>query len=53
MTVALEGGAVWELDDGADPLLAAGDRVTIHRAALGSFLMETPAKRTHRVHRLH
>jgi len=53
MTVALEGGAVWELDDGADPLLAAGDVVTLRRAALGSFEMQTPTRRTHRVHRLH
>jgi hypothetical protein len=52
-TVALEGGAVWELTDSADPLLGVGDLVTIHRAALGSFLLETPAKRTHRVRRLH
>jgi hypothetical protein len=51
MTVSLEGGAVWELDT-ADPLLAAGDLVDVRRAALGSFLMETPSKRTHRVRRL-
>jgi hypothetical protein len=51
MTVALEGGAVWELDEG-DPLLAVGDTVNISRAALGSFIMETPSKRIHRVHRL-
>jgi hypothetical protein len=52
MTVTLEGGQLWELDD-ADPLLAAGDTVTLTRATLGSFLMQTPSKRTHRVHRLH
>jgi hypothetical protein len=51
MTVALEGGALWELDE-ADPLLAVGDTVHISRAALGSFIMETPSKRIHRVHRL-
>lgn len=51
-TVALEGGAVWELDT-ADPLLGVGDLVTIRRASLGSFLLETPSKRTHRVRRLH
>jgi len=51
MTVALEGGQLWELDD-ADPLLAVGETVSIHRAALGSFLMQTATKRTHRVHRL-
>jgi hypothetical protein len=52
MTVALEGGAVWELAD-ADRLLAIGDTVDIRRAALGSFLMVTPSKRMHRVRRLH
>ena len=50
-TVTLEGGQLWELAD-SDPLLAAGDAVTIRRAALGSFEMTTPTKRTHRVHRL-
>ncbi len=52
MTVSLEGGAVWELDD-ADPLLAVGDMVTITRAAFGSYLMQTPTRRTHRARRLH
>ena len=52
MTVSLQGGAVWELEDSHDPLLAAGDIVNIRRAALGSFIMDTPAKRTHRVRRL-
>jgi hypothetical protein len=51
MTVALEGGAVWELAE-ADRVLAVGDTVDIHRAALGSFLMVTPSKRVHRVRRL-
>ena len=50
-TAAIEGGQLWELD-GADPLLANGDSVTIKRAALGSFLMTTPSGRTHSVHRL-
>ncbi len=50
-TVSLEGGAVWEMDD-SDPLLAAGESVSITRAALGSYLMHTPTKRTHRVRRL-
>jgi hypothetical protein len=49
--VELEGGQRWELDE-PDALLAAGDPVSIRRAALGSFLMTTPAKRTHRVRRL-
>ena len=51
-TVTLEGGQVWELLDDADPLLAPGDAVTVRRAALGSFVMDTPSKRIHRVHRL-
>jgi hypothetical protein len=50
-TVALEGGQLWEVD-AADPLLAVGDTVTVRRAALGSFMMVTPAQRTHRVRRL-
>jgi hypothetical protein len=52
MTVLLEGGALWELDD-ADPLLAAGETVTITRAALGSYIIHTPSHRTHRARRLH
>jgi hypothetical protein len=52
MTVSLDGGALWELLDDGDPLLAVGDTVTIRRAALGSYLMSTPTKRTHRVRRL-
>jgi hypothetical protein len=52
-TVKLEGGQLWELLDGADPVLAEGQTVTIGRAALGSFLLTTAAKRTHRVKRLH
>jgi hypothetical protein len=52
MTVTLDGGALWELVDDSDPLLAVGDAVTIKRAALGSYLMSTPTKRTHRVRRL-
>jgi hypothetical protein len=50
-TVSLEGGQLWELAD-PDPLLAAGDSVTITRATFGSFLMTTPNGRTHRVRRL-
>ncbi len=51
MTVQLEGGALWELAE-PDPLLAVGERVTITRASLGSYLMQTPSRRTHRVRRL-
>jgi len=52
MTVTLDGGALWVLVDDSNSLLAVGDTVTIKRAALGSYLMSTPTKRTHRVRRL-
>jgi len=50
-TVTLDNGALWELDDD-DPLLAVGDVVTIRRAALQSFILETPTRRRHRARRL-
>jgi hypothetical protein len=50
-TVEIEGGQLWELDR-PDPLLAAGDSVTINRGTLGSFLMTTPSGRTDRLRRL-
>jgi len=50
-TIALEGNGLWELED-SDPLMAVGDVVTIRRSALGSFMLTTPTKRTHRVRRL-
>ena len=50
-TVTLEGGALWELAE-PDALLAAGDEVTVRRAALGSYFMDTPSHRRHRVRRL-
>jgi hypothetical protein len=52
MTISVEGGAVWELDE-PDPLLRVGDVVSITRAALGSYILYTPSRRTHRVRRLH
>jgi hypothetical protein len=51
MTVTLEGGQLWELLD-PDPLLAVGDTVTITRASLGSFMLQTPTRRLHRARRL-
>lgn len=51
MSVSLEGGAVWDIDQ-ADPLLAIGDTVTLTRAAFGSYLMHTPSGRTHRGRRV-
>jgi len=49
--VQLEGGQTWRIDD-SDPLLKAGDVVTISRASLGSFILVTPSKRSHRAKRL-
>lgn len=50
--VGLDNGESWEIEDGADALLSVGDSVKIRRASLGSFLMITPAKLSHRVRRL-
>lgn len=52
MTVSLEDGALWELEE-ADPLLAEGDTVSITRASFGSYLMRTPSKRLLRARRVH
>ena len=48
--VTLDNGQTWSFSDD-DVRLAAGDPVTIRRAALGSFLMITPSRHTHHVHR--
>jgi len=48
--VELDNGQAWELDE-ADPLLAPGDPVTIHRATLGSYVLNTTSRRSHRVRR--
>jgi hypothetical protein len=50
-TVTLEGDQVWELD-GGDPLLRAGETVTVKRGTLGSFILTTAGGRLHRVHRV-
>ena len=50
-TVTLEGDQVWELDS-ADPVLAAGQTVTVKRGTLGSFILTTAAGRLHRAHRI-
>ena len=50
-TVTLEGDQVWELDSG-DPVLAAGQMVTVKRGTLGSFILTTAAGRLHRAHRV-
>jgi hypothetical protein len=51
--VLLDNGQLWEIQDSPDRLLAAGDTVTIERATLGSFLLVTSAKVSHRVQRIH
>jgi hypothetical protein len=50
--VTLDNGQIWEYQDDPDPLLSVGDSVTIKRARLGSFLLQTPAKLSHRVSRI-
>jgi hypothetical protein len=50
-TVRLDNAQSWELNE-ADPLLSVGDKVTIRRAAMGSFLLMTSTKRLHRVRRI-
>ena len=50
--VRLDNGQSWELEDSPDPFLAVGNSVTIRRASLGSFLMTTPSKASHRVFRV-
>lgn len=52
MLEGIEGNQLWELMDGRDALLNAGDLVTIQRATFGSFILYTPAGRSHRVRRL-
>ncbi len=52
MLLELDNGQSWQLDS-EDPLLAAGNTVTIQRGALGSFLLTTPTRRTHHAHRMH
>jgi hypothetical protein len=48
--VLLDNGQSWELEE-RDPLLAAGDAVTIRRGTLGSFMLTTPTSRSHKAHR--
>jgi hypothetical protein len=49
--VVLDSGQTWTVMDN-DGRLAAGDAVTIKRAALGSFLMLTPSNHRYRVRRV-
>jgi hypothetical protein len=50
--VTLDNGQIWEYQDDPDPLLSIGDSVTIKRATLGSFILLTPTKLSHRVSRI-
>jgi hypothetical protein len=50
--VRVDNAQSWELLQDSDPLLAPGDKVSIRRALLGSFIMTTPSGREHRVKRL-
>jgi hypothetical protein len=50
--VTLDNGQVWEYQDDPDSLLSIGDSVVIKRAALGSFILLTPTKHSHRVSRI-
>jgi hypothetical protein len=50
--VTLDNGQIWEYQDDPDPLLSIGDSVTIKHATLGSFMLLTPAKLSHRVRRI-
>lgn len=50
--LSLDNGQSWEIEDAPDALLAVGNSVTILRASLGSYLMTTPKKVTHRVRRV-
>ncbi len=51
-SVVLDNGQTWTFTEAADDAsLRPGDPVTIKRAALGSFLLVTPAKHSYHVHR--
>ena len=50
-SLLLDNGQTWVVVDG-DLYASPGDLVEIRRAALGSFLMSTPSRRTYRVHRV-
>jgi hypothetical protein len=52
-TVQLDNGQVWQFtESGADGRVQVGDTVTIKRAALGSFLLVPPSKRSFHVRRI-
>jgi hypothetical protein len=49
--IVLDSGQKWEVTDN-DGWLSKGDTVTIKRAALGSFLLKTPANHSYSVRRV-
>jgi uncharacterized cupin superfamily protein len=51
VTLTLDNGQVWSVQQG-DQWLQSGDHVTIRQAALGSYLLTTPAHHSYRVRRL-
>ncbi|HEX3913927.1 MAG TPA: hypothetical protein VHW71_10500 [Steroidobacteraceae bacterium] len=50
--VTLDNGQIWEYQDDPDQLLSIGDTVTIKHATLGSYMLLTPTKLSHRVRRV-
>ncbi len=50
MRLELDNGQTWTVSD-SDVRLERGDPVTIRRASLGSYLMQTPSRRSYRVMR--
>jgi hypothetical protein len=48
--LVLENGQTWRLIE-PDPRVRPGDAVTIKRAALGSYLLLTPSRRSYRIER--
>ena len=50
-TLILDNGQTWSVQ-AADQWLQSGDQITIRQAALGSYLLTTPARHTYRVHRV-
>ena len=51
VVLVLDNGQTWAFVE-PDPRVRPGDSITIKRAALGSFLMMTPSRRSYRVQRV-
>jgi hypothetical protein len=51
VTLTLDNGQVWSVNQG-DQWLQSGDKVTIHQAALASYLLTTPSRHSYRARRL-